>query len=79
MAFVVASIAMMTAYTHGVLVLSLGGQVAHDLVGSANAFVNGAVLSLFAIVSGITGIFARPLPARLAVGLARWHPPLAWG
>ena len=24
----------MTAYTHGVLVLSLGGQVAHDLIGS---------------------------------------------
>ena len=39
-AFVLASVAMMTAYTHGVLVLSLGGQVAHDLVGSPNAFVN---------------------------------------
>ena len=58
---------MMTAYTHGVLVLSLGGQVAHDLVGSPNAFVNGAVLSLFAIVSGVVGIVARSLPARVAM------------
>jgi len=51
-AFATASVAMMTAYTHGVLILSLGGQVAHDLIGSPNALVNGAVLSLFAIVSG---------------------------
>ena len=68
-AFAVASLAMMTAYSHGVLVLSLGGQVAHDLVGSPNAFVNGAVLSLFAIVSGIVGIVARSLPARTAMTL----------
>jgi hypothetical protein len=60
---------MMTAYSHGVLVLSLGGQVAHDLVGSPNAFVNGAVLSLFAIVSGMVGIVARSLPARTAMTL----------
>lgn len=68
-AFAVASLAMMTAYSHGVLVLSLGGQVAHDLVGSANAFVNGAVLSLFPIVSGVVGILARSLPARTAMTL----------
>jgi MFS family permease len=68
-AFAVASIAMMTAYTHGVLILSLGGQVAHDLVGSPNAFVNGAVLSLFAIVSGLVGILARSLPTRVAMVL----------
>src|SRR5258706_8465672 len=30
-AFAVAAIAVTTAYTHGVLVLSLGGQVARDL------------------------------------------------
>jgi len=65
--FVVASLAVMTAYTHGVLVLSLGGQVAHDLLGSPNAFVNGALLSLFAIMSGVAGIAARSLPARRAM------------
>lgn len=65
--FTIASIAMMTAYTHGVLVLSLGGQVAHDLVGSPNSFVNGAVLSIFAVVSGTVGMLSRRLQARLAM------------
>ena len=67
--FILASLAVLTAYTHGVLILSLGGQVAHDLVGSPNAFVNGAILSLFAIVSGITGVAAKRLPPRTAMML----------
>jgi predicted MFS family arabinose efflux permease len=66
-AFTLASMAMMTAYTHGVLVLSFGGQVAHDLVGTPNALVGGAVLSLFAIVSGATSIAAMSLQARAAM------------
>jgi MFS family permease len=71
-AFVIAALAMMTAYTHGVLVLSLGGQVAHDLVGSPNAFVNGAVLSVFPIVLGAVGILARRLrpPRAMILGAA---------
>jgi hypothetical protein len=68
-AFVLSALAMMTAYVHGVLILSLGGQVAHDLVGSPNALVNGAVLSLFAIVSGAVGLLCRSLPARQAMML----------
>ena len=66
-AFTLASLALMTAYTHGVLVLSLGGQVAYDLVGTPNTLVGGAVLSLFAIISGATGIVGRGLPARTAM------------
>lgn len=66
-AFTLASLALMTAYTHGVLVLSLGGQVARDLVDTPNAFVGGAVLSLFAITSGATGIAGRGLQARTAM------------
>jgi predicted MFS family arabinose efflux permease len=66
-AFTIASLALMTAYTHGVLVLSLGGQVIQDLVGTSNAFVGGAVLSLFAIVFGGTGIVARFLPVRITM------------
>jgi MFS family permease len=65
--FVLASLAVLTAYTHGVLILSLGGQVAHDLVGSSNAFVNGAILSVFAIVSGIVGVAARRMSPRTAM------------
>ena len=68
-AFATSSVAMMTAYTHGVLILSLGGQVAHDLIGSPNALVNGAVLSLFPIVSGAVSIVARPRTARTAMAL----------
>ena len=68
-AFVLAASAMTSAYTHGAIVLSLGGQVAYDLVGSPNVFVNGATLSLFAIVSGAVGLAGRLLPARAAMSL----------
>ncbi|WP_136618629.1 MULTISPECIES: MFS transporter [Mesorhizobium] len=86
-AFALASIAVTTAYTHGVLILSLGGQVARDLVGSPNAFVNGAALSLFAITSGVLGIVARdlrPRPAMMlgaiasAVGMGLLALSVAW-
>jgi hypothetical protein len=43
--FATAAAAILTAYTFAVLVLSLGGQVEHDLIGSSNALLNGAVLS----------------------------------
>jgi predicted MFS family arabinose efflux permease len=72
-AFAVAAGAVTTAYTHGVLILSLGGQVGHDLVDSSNALVNGAALSLFAITSGVVGISARglrPRPAMLLGAIA---------
>jgi predicted MFS family arabinose efflux permease len=65
--FAVASTAMMAAYTFGVLVLSLGGQVEHDLIGSPNAFVNGAVLSLFPIALATVGMIAWPLSPRAAL------------
>jgi MFS family permease len=66
-AFAMSSTAMVAAYTFGVLVLSLGGQVEHDLIGSTNAFLNGAVLSLFPIVMGVVGIFARSFSPRAAL------------
>src|SRR6266404_4406686 len=65
--FAVATAAVTTAYTHGVLILSLGSQVARDLVGSPNALVNGAALSLFAIASAVVGIGARRLQPRAAM------------
>jgi MFS family permease len=66
-AFAVAAAAVTSAYTHGVLILSLGGQVARDLVGSSNTLVNGAALSLFAIGSAVVGIGARRLQPRTAM------------
>jgi hypothetical protein len=77
--FATASVAMMTAYTHGVLILSLGGQVAHDRIGSPNALVNGAVLSLFAIVSGAVSIVARSLTARTAMTLGAFASATGMG
>jgi predicted MFS family arabinose efflux permease len=65
--FAVSSTAMVAAYTFGVLVLSLGGQVEHDLIGSPNAFLNGAVLSLFPIVMGVVGIITRSFSPRVAL------------
>jgi MFS family permease len=50
-----------------VLILSLGGQVEHDLIGSPNVFLNSAVLSLFPIVMGAIGIIARTLSPRVAL------------
>jgi hypothetical protein len=66
-AFAASSTAMMAAYAFGVPVLSLGGQVEHDLIRSPNAFLNGAVLSLFPITMGAIAIIARSLSPRVAL------------
>jgi hypothetical protein len=65
--FVLSSTAMVAAYTFGVLLLSIGAQVEHDLIGSPNAFLNGAVLSLFPVVMGAIGITTRTLSPRTAL------------
>src|SRR5229473_2337958 len=65
--FAVAAAAVTSAYTHGLLILSLGSQVVRDLVGSPNTLVNGAALSLFAIASAVVGIGARRLQPRTAM------------
>jgi MFS family permease len=67
--FATASIAIMTAYTFGVLVLSLGGQVEHDLIGSSNALLNGAVLTLFPFVLGLVAFAAKVLPSGIALSI----------
>lgn len=67
--FAMSSTAILTAYVVGALVLSLGAQIAHDLVGSANTLVNGAAISLFAVVWGVAGLLAKRLPSRLAMTL----------
>ena len=78
-AFVTASVAMMVAYTFGVLVLSLGGQVEHDLIGSSNALLNGAVMALFPMVLGPVGIVAKTLSSRTALSIGSIASVLAMG
>lgn len=65
--FTAASLAATTGFALGAMMLSLGGQVAHDVIGSPNALVNGAAIALFPIVAGIVGILARRLPSTTAI------------
>jgi MFS family permease len=78
-AFATASTAMIVAYTFGVLVLSLGGQVEHDLIGSSNALLNGAVIALFPIVLGPVGLIAKGLSPRVALSVGSVASVLGMG
>lgn len=66
-AFVTAALAVSAAYAQAGVVMSLGAQVAHDLVNSPNALVNGAALSLLAIAMGFVSLMGRGLEARTAM------------
>jgi MFS family permease len=66
-AFATSATAVTAGYVQGALMLSLGSQIARELVGSANMLVNGAVLALFALVTAGTALVARRLPGPLAV------------
>jgi MFS family permease len=55
------------AYAMGAIYLALGAQVARDLVGSDDAFVGGAVISVSAAAIGVVAVLARKLSPRLAV------------
>jgi MFS family permease len=57
--FVTATAAVTASYTFGAMTLSLGAQVARDVVASSNALVNGGTIALFAIFSGVAAILAR--------------------
>jgi len=65
--FLVSVSAVLSAYSVGATMLSLGSQIAHDLIGSSNALVNGGAISLFAIVLGITGIVGKRFGSRLSI------------
>jgi predicted MFS family arabinose efflux permease len=67
--FVASAVAVTAAYAHGAIMLSIAAQVAHDVIGSSNALVNGAAIALFASVAGVTAILAKPLPARTNIVL----------
>jgi len=65
--FFASSVAVMTAYTHGVIITSLGAQIAKELVKSDNVFVNSFALALFAISLGVAGLFAKRFSGNAAV------------
>ena len=68
-AFLTSAIAVTAGYTHGAVLLSLGAQVARDLIGSANALMNGAAIAQFAIVASIVSIFVKRMPPARAIAL----------
>jgi predicted MFS family arabinose efflux permease len=65
--FATSAAAVTTGYAIGALIMSLGAQIAHDLIGSGNAFVNGAAMSLFPVVSALIALFAKRLPPSSAM------------
>jgi MFS family permease len=68
--FATSALVVASAYALGAVTLSLGAQIAKDLIGSTNAFINGATISLFAISSGLTTIAAGnfTIRAKIAFG-----------
>jgi MFS family permease len=65
--FTASAFAVTTSYGFGALYLSLGAQIAHDLIGSTNALVSSSSFVLFAIVLGATAILAKPVPAPINI------------
>lgn len=71
--FVASTAAVTGSYVLGAMTLSLGAQVARDIVASSNALVNGGTIALFALASTLATIPARKLAASrviLSGGLA---------
>ncbi len=65
--FATSVLAVSAAYTLGSVVLAMGAQIAHQLVGSANVLVTGSMLSVSAIAIGVVAIVSRRVPPRLLI------------
>ena len=57
--FAISAAAVSGAFALGALILSLGVEIAQELIRSDNALVNGAVLSLNAVVIGASALLVR--------------------
>ena len=65
--FAASALAAASGYVIGGLMMSLGAQIAHDLVGSDNAFVNGVAIALFAVAAGVVAVPGKRLTPRAAI------------
>ncbi|SDS10633.1 Predicted arabinose efflux permease, MFS family [Friedmanniella luteola] len=72
--FSAGTLAVSGAYALGAVYLALGAQIARDLVGSTDALVSGAIISVSAVVIGVVALLARNLAPRRALVLG---PPAA--
>jgi MFS family permease len=77
--FATSTVSVMFPYALGAIILSLGAQIAHELIDSANHLVNGAALSLLAVTSGIVAISAKGLSPRFSMILGGIISPLGMG
>jgi hypothetical protein len=71
--FASSTIAVTASYAMGTVILSLGAQIARDVIGSPNALVNGANIALFSLVAAsvaIPGKSLSPLAAIMIGGVA---------
>jgi MFS family permease len=58
---------VMSAFVVGTVMLSLGAQIARDLVRSQNMLINGAVIASFATVWGAASLLFKRLSSHLAI------------
>lgn len=62
--FVAGALALASSLSIGSVFLALGAQIAHDLVRSDNAFVDGAIISISAVVIGVVAVLTRKVSPR---------------
>jgi MFS family permease len=65
--FATATTAVTAGYVSGGLVLALGSQIAHDLINSGNALINGAAIALLPVMMGSVGILGKQIRNRFAL------------
>lgn len=72
--FVTATVAVTSSYVVGAMTLSLGAQVAKDVIASSNALVNGSTIAIFALALFLATTVTRQMPyyrvLQLAVALS---------
>ena len=80
--FTGSAIAAISGYAIGGLLMAVGAQIAHDLIGSDNALVNGVAIALFAGAAGVVAIPGKHLTPSAAItiggvsstiGMALWR------
>lgn len=65
--FTISALAISAGFAMGALLLSLGSQIAKDLIGTDDAFVAGVALAISAVVIGVVAILARGLAPLVSV------------
>ena len=62
------ALAITAGFTMGALILSLGSQIAKQLIGTTDAFVAGTVIAVSAVAIGVSAILGRRLSPTVSIG-----------